>query len=91
MVDDVVFMIMSGDESRETPVVIKRLALDSKFYICHYRSHQNAFGRNANGFDTRGGAIEFAENHGCMVVRWCCVNQPVALITPLIGQPHRSG
>ncbi|MFK5950543.1 MAG: hypothetical protein QM500_17455 [Methylococcales bacterium] len=48
-------------------VVARWVPIFSKWYICHAKSYQNAFGRKVNGFDTRGEAIEFAGQNGCEI------------------------
>lgn len=65
MVDDVEFDIMDADEHRDIPVVIRWFG---EFWaICHAKSYQNAFRNSVNRFNTRGEAVEFAENHDCTV------------------------
>lgn len=69
MVDEVEFDSMRQDENRDIAVVIRLIAQDNKFYICHEKSYQNAFRSSVNGFDTRDDAVEFAEDHDCEV-KW---------------------
>jgi hypothetical protein len=48
-------------------VVIRWIPQFSRWYISHAASYQNAFGRDVNGFKTRGEAVKFAKENGCEV------------------------
>lgn len=52
-------------DKRKTPVVARWFG--DFWAICHAKTYQNAFRNNINHFNTRGEAVEFAENHGCIV------------------------
>ena len=61
MVDETEFGDIDADERTDTQVITKQNHLDGLWYICHARSHQNAFKRSVNGFRVRADAVEFAE------------------------------
>ena len=65
MVDEVEFGAMDADERRDIPVVVRWFG--DHWGICHARSYQNAFRNTVNSFKTRGDAVEFAEDHDCVV------------------------
>lgn len=68
MVDELEMEIIDAEGERDIPVVIRWIDIFNKWYICHAKSYQNAFRKDVNGFDTRGEAVIFAENHDCNVV-----------------------
>ena len=69
MVDEIEFIHVeeSGNRDHDTPVIIKFFEVSGKWSICHQKSGQNAFKKEVNMFDTKQDAIEFAEDHDCVV------------------------
>lgn len=45
-------------------LVIRWIPQFSRWYLCHAKSYQNAFGKDVGGFKTRGDAAEFARSKG---------------------------
>lgn len=48
-------------------LVIRWIPQFGRWYLCHAKSYQNAFGKDVNGFKTRGEAAEFAKSEGCEI------------------------
>lgn len=48
-------------------VVVRFCGIFNKWYICHAKSYQNAFGSKVNGFVERDDAISFAEKNKCTI------------------------
>jgi len=66
MVDAVELAIIDADERRNVPVVI--ISINGCWKVCHVRSRMPAFREDVNQFVTKDDAIEFAEDHDCVIL-----------------------
>lgn len=57
-----------SSEGNDMKVVVRRIPIFGKWYICHAASYQNAFREAFNGYADREDAANFARQQGCKVV-----------------------
>ncbi len=61
---DFLFDCLEEYRSLKAKLVIRWQPQFGQWYLCHATSYQNAFGKEVNGFNTRGEAAEFARKQG---------------------------